>query len=62
MSFGQLSKWLEQSTDLQLMISLPKRPYSDCDNPSKIKQGDLYLKKNLFIILVSVKRQCIKSE
>jgi hypothetical protein len=62
MSFGQLSKWLEQSTHLQLMISLPKRPYSDSDNPSKIKQSDLYLKKNLFIILVQVKRQCIQSE
>ncbi|CAF4340002.1 unnamed protein product, partial [Adineta steineri] len=38
MSFGQLTKWFEQSTNSQLMFSLSKRPYSDSDNNNSTKR------------------------
>ncbi|CAF0848186.1 unnamed protein product [Rotaria sordida] len=38
MSFGQLTKWLEQSNIHQLMVSLSKRSLPDCDDQIRVKR------------------------
>jgi len=56
MAFGQLNKWFEHCD----ISSVQKRSYSDDDNQSNEKRMEIYF--ILFFCLVSVKRQCIKSE